>query len=49
MNGHVRKIGGKWHYVIEMAKVGANANVYKKAVGIQKQRHKKTKRGLKSL
>lgn len=22
MNGHVRKIGGKWHYVIEMAKVG---------------------------
>lgn len=22
MNGHVRKIGGKWHYVIEMAKIG---------------------------
>lgn len=22
MNGHVRKIGNKWHYVIEMAKVG---------------------------
>jgi ATP-dependent helicase/nuclease subunit A len=22
MNGHVRKIGNKWHYTIEMAKVG---------------------------
>lgn len=22
MNGHVRKVGSKWHYIIEMAKVG---------------------------
>lgn len=29
MNGHVRKIGNKWHYTIEMAKVMVTAKYTK--------------------